>query len=127
MAVLNTDDQYHPRATKIWREILAQDIYLISTNYILVETIALLQRRIGMEAVRIFQKNVLPIFDVAWVNEEIHQLAISAFSAASRRNLSLVDCVSFVVMQRRDISLVFTFDPHFQEQGFEVIRPRLAE
>ena len=38
--------------------------------------------------------------------------------AASRRKLSLVDCVSFEVMRRGKLHQVFGFDPHFEEQGF---------
>jgi len=38
---------------------------------------------------------------------------------AARRQLSLVDCISFEVMRRRGIKTAFTFDDHFAEQGFE--------
>jgi uncharacterized protein len=41
--------------------------------------------------------------------------------AAARRNLSLVDCVSFELMRRLGIRRVFCFDPHFAEQGFELV------
>jgi predicted nucleic acid-binding protein len=40
---------------------------------------------------------------------------------ANRRDLSLVDCTSFEVMRRNGLEVVFTFDPHFHEQGFQVI------
>lgn len=40
---------------------------------------------------------------------------------ANRRQLSLVDCVSFTVMRERGIKTAFVFDDHFEEQGFECI------
>lgn len=41
--------------------------------------------------------------------------------AANRRNLSLVDCVSFEVMRDLGVKDVFAFDPHFREHGFTCI------
>jgi predicted nucleic acid-binding protein len=40
---------------------------------------------------------------------------------ASKRNLSLVDCVSFEIMRALGIKTVFAFDPHFAEQGYRCI------
>lgn len=36
---------------------------------------------------------------------------------ANRRNLSLVDCVSFAAMRKLNIQYYFAFDKHFEEQG----------
>jgi predicted nucleic acid-binding protein len=41
--------------------------------------------------------------------------------AANRRSLSLVDCVSFVVMRQLAIRDAFAFDRHFEEQGFTLV------
>jgi uncharacterized protein len=46
---------------------------------------------------------------------------MSALLAANRRTLSLVDCSSFDIMRKFGIDTVFTFDPHFREQGFSVV------
>ena len=35
--------------------------------------------------------------------------------------LYVINCVSFEVMRTLEITTVFTFDPHFKEQGFRVI------
>jgi len=101
-----------------------QDVQITCSNYVLVEAIALLQSRFGLEAVRLLQRDVIPVLDVAWADEPIHLQAVSAMLVANRRQLSLVDCASFGIMQQLGISSVFAFDPHFSEQGFEVF-PRL--
>jgi predicted nucleic acid-binding protein len=93
----------------------------ISNNYILVESFALLQRRLGMEAVRVFQEDILPLINIEWIDKETHKSGMSALLAASKRNLSLVDCVSFETMRALGIKTVFAFDPHFAEQGFKCI------
>ncbi|MGI8739745.1 MAG: hypothetical protein ACR2KU_08950 [Gammaproteobacteria bacterium] len=38
-----------------------------------------------------------------------------------RRDLSLVDCLSYEVMQAHEIEFVFGFDGHFEQAGFKRI------
>ena len=54
-------------------------------------------------------------------NEGLHRSGVGALLSASRRDLSLVDCVSFEVMRTSGINTVFAFDKHFNEQGFTLI------
>jgi predicted nucleic acid-binding protein len=46
---------------------------------------------------------------------------VAALLTANRRELSLVDCVSFEVMRRRDITSAFAIDTDFSKQGFTVV------
>jgi len=43
---------------------------------------------------------------------------ISALLAAAKKNLSLVDCVSFELMGNLGIRTAFAFDAHFKDAGF---------
>jgi predicted nucleic acid-binding protein len=52
------------------------------------------------------------------MNETSYQQAIDVLLAANRRQLSLVDCSSFLLMRELGLRHVFTFDRHFAEQGF---------
>lgn len=117
-ALLDRGDQNHGSAKRAWTEILDAGGSSVTTNYVLVETFALLQNRLGMAAVRGFQEDVIPILRVEFVTAEQHRSGVSALLAADRRGLSLVDCVSFEVMRNLGIRAVFGFDPHFKEQGF---------
>jgi len=42
---------------------------------------------------------------------------------AGRRHVSLVDHISFLVMNRRGLTRAFAFDPHFKTQGFRLFEP----
>lgn len=94
---------------------------LVTSNYVLVETLALLQSRLGIEAVRTFDDGIAPLLRVLWVDFCVHQQAIAAVLTAGRRRLSLVDCSSFVLMRRHGLETAFAFDDHFAEQGLEVV------
>lgn len=121
-ALLDRDDANHKKAKKLWDGLLgSDDSVLMTTNYVLVESLALIQNRLGLEAVRGFHEDMLPLINIEWIDAETHRAGASALLAASKRRLSLVDCVSFEVMRISGVKTVFAFDPHFKEQGFKCV------
>jgi predicted nucleic acid-binding protein len=93
----------------------------VCNNYALVETYALLQNRLGMEAAGLFQSDILPIVRVEMIDEIMHRASLGSFISANRQRLSLVGCSSFQTMRALGLRRAFTCDAHFAEQGFEVI------
>jgi len=125
LAVLDADDLNHTSAKTLWESLLGGGTDLVTHNYVLVETSALVLRRLGLDALRIFERDIAPVFRVVWVTQDVHEAAVGAHLLAARRALSLVDCVSFEVMRRAGLRSAFAFDPHFAEFGYELlpIRP----
>lgn len=120
-AVLDRDDAFHVVARATWASLLGDDDSLFTSNYVWVECCALVQNRLGIEALRTLADDVLPVITLQWITEADHRAAMAAVLAAGRRDLSLVDCSSFEVMRRLTLRKAFAFDRHFNEQGFEVI------
>ncbi len=121
LAVLDADDTQHARASHVWSDLVGGEDDLLTTNYVLVETFALAQARLGLAATRLLDDDVVPILRVTWVDESLHRAAITALLTAQRRGLSLVDCVSFAAMRRLGIARAFAFDRHFRQQGFALL------
>lgn len=117
-AYLDAGDANHEAAVRFWAEQSADDTRFVTTNYVILELVSLVQRRLGRNAVRDVIENLMPSLVVEWVDDQTHQLALRTVLAAGQRGISLVDAVSFEVMRRRAISSVFAFDRHFQEEGF---------
>jgi len=121
LAILDADDPSHSSARASWERLLGEDEALVTSSYALVETHALVQSRLGMDAVRTLAEDIAPLLRVRWVDEGLHALAVAAVLAASRRKLSLVDCASFAVMQELGLRRAFAYDRHFKERGFELV------
>jgi predicted nucleic acid-binding protein len=119
-ALLDRGDANHRKAAEVFPGLLRDD-QLLTHNYVLVESTALVHRRLGPAAVRALLEDLVPAFEVEWVDEEVHRAGTSAFLAAVRRRASLVDRVSFEVMRRRRIEQAFAFDEDFAEQGFRTV------
>lgn len=120
-AFISEDDRNHELARQIWDSLLTGEDKLLTNSYVLVESITLIQQRLGMKYVRAFLPQFTPILHVDWLGQEPHSHAVEQLLTANRRQLSLVDCSSFETMRRLGIRKVFSFDEHFREQDFEVI------
>lgn len=120
-ALMDGDDAYHARAVEWWERGASTEGSLATTNYIVLESMTLLQARLGMAAVRTFHDAVLPMLRLEWIEEGVHARSVSAFLAADRKGPSLVDLTSFEIMRRLGIRSAFTFDRHFRRYGFETL------
>jgi predicted nucleic acid-binding protein len=120
-ALLDADDHHRDRASAHLLDVIDGGIDLLTHEYVVVEATALIQRRLGLGALRRFVDDLLPLVEVAWVDESLHVEAREALLAAGRRTVSLVDWTSFLVMRRHGVRRAFTFDPDFGVAGFEVV------
>ncbi len=120
-ALIDARDPNHGRATSVISDLVEADETLLTHEYVVVETTALVQRRLGLGALRRFVDDLLPLVEIAWVDEDLHREAREALLAAGRRTVSLVDWTSFLVMRRHGVRRAFTFDPDFGAEGFEVV------
>jgi predicted nucleic acid-binding protein len=118
IALLDDGDAMHVDAVVRWRRVADERLTVLTSNYVAVESCAVLQRHIGVIAVRRLVRQVLDPVVVHWVTKEEHDRATEALLVADRRHLSVVDCTSFEVMRRLDIRECLAFDQHFAEQGF---------
>lgn len=119
-ALLDRADPQHEAAADRWRALLSTEP-LVTHNYVLFETTALVQRRLGITAVDTLVNELSAPASVVWVDADLHDRAVTALLAARRRQVSLVDWTSFELMRRRAITFAFAFDDDFQAQGFTVV------
>lgn len=119
-AVGNRDDESHAIAARIWQQLITDRRYQpITTNYVVVETFSLAHRRRGLQAARAFAEALSENVEVAFVDEDLHYGANDECLQGRKRNISLVDCVSFAFMRRHAIRAAFAFDRHFINKGFK--------
>ena len=121
-ALMDRSDGYHEKAKQLWTFLLDKNVSFKTTNYIIIETLALIQSRLGFEAAHLYSGDILGLIDILWVDEPRHNLAFELWLSLGRKKLSLVDCVSFITMRHYRLENVFGFDRHFAEQGFKILK-----
>ena len=122
LAILDRRDPRNLEAVALWNQLLDSGEELFTTNYVIVETAALLQNRLGFEAARGLLNDAMAVSAARWIDGGLHQEAVESYLAAGRRKSSLVDCASFAAMHEAGCRRAFAFDKHFQEAGFELLR-----
>ena len=123
LAYLDADQPRHGDIAEAWRRAIDDRDSLVTSNYVLLETFALAQRRLGLDAVRDLAGQLVPLLHALWVDEELHAAATAALFTAGRRRLSLVDCTSFELMRRHGIAEALSLDADFVRQGFRLRPP----
>jgi predicted nucleic acid-binding protein len=113
-------DPNHAAAVRRLQAILDGGEALLTHNYVLVESIALLQARLGVAAA-IKLADDSKAFVIDWVDEDLHAAGIGELGRSKKRQVSLVDHISFLVMRRRHVDLAFAFDPDFITAGFGLV------
>lgn len=124
-AVLDRDDANHAAASEAFDALLDQAT-LVTHSYVVVEATALVQRRLGMEAVRALADDALPAIELIFVDESLHRAASAALLASGERGISLVDWTSFELMRRRGLTDAFAFDDDFAREGFRLVPQPVA-
>lgn len=119
-ALLVKNDSKHSRARESFERFAQNRAQLYTSSFVLVESSALLHKRIGLDAVRDFNTKILPLLEIIWIDKVWYAGAIQRLLLQSQKDVSLVDCLSFEIMESFDISLAFSFDKHFEEMGYSI-------
>jgi predicted nucleic acid-binding protein len=116
-AALDRTDPFHAVAAECFRRATAENWHLVTSNYVVHETWALVQHRLGWDGVDAFLDGLLPLCEVLWVDAELHQRAADLCASERQRLLSLTDCISFELMRRSELNEAIARDKHFTEKG----------
>ena len=94
---------------------------LTTHAYVVVESLALVSRRLGREAAQHLIDGLLPVIDVRPVDAALHALALTAFRESNVIRVSFVDRISFAFMRLHGIETAFAFDADFSRAGLLTI------
>lgn len=119
-ALINERDQYHERAIELADQYDGQP--LVVTDVVLLKVSNALARRYKQEAIQAIE-DLLSSEDVEIVRltAELFNKAFELYKTRQDKEWGLVDCISFVVMQNRNIRAALAFDQHFIQAGFQAL------
>ncbi len=123
-ALLVETEEDHRAVVRSFEQLLRKGRSLLTTNYVLVESAALLQHRFGLAPIRDLVDRLLPVVTVRWVTETLHRRGFARLVARNRRQLSLVDCVSFQFMEEEGMQQALALDQDFEDEGFNTLPPQ---
>ena len=96
---------------------------LVSTDYVVDETLTLLRIRLGFGAASRWWAQIDASSRIRWerIDASRAEKARDWFFEWTAENVSFTDCTSFVVMKELGLRRALTTDRHFLQAGFEVV------
>jgi predicted nucleic acid-binding protein len=120
-ALASRNDVRHQEAVKALARAEGDGQEFLVHTYVLVESFALVHRRHGFAAAQHIDGELTSVLTVS-IDRPLHDRAIAWLRAHPDSHASLVDAVSFVVMQERGLEEALAFDPDFERAGFRLYR-----
>lgn len=121
IALLNRDDQLHTRALERRKVLFRKGVLLITTEFVLLEVADALSAPLHRERVATFIRGLHEESGVRVIpaTSNLIKEELALFSSREDKEWSLTDCISFVVMGRKQLFEAFTSDHHFEQAGFQ--------
>ena len=121
-ALHDTRDQNHKEAIAKSLEIKRRKIELVTSEYIIDESISLIRHKISHQAAVIFGESLLfsNIVMILDISHEDRLKAWELFKKYEDKSFSFTDCTSFVLMKNSGVRKAFTFDEHFKQVGMDI-------
>ena len=122
IALFNARDQHHTDARVIYSELGQQQTRILTTDYVIDESVTRLRYDVGYQAANHFLETIERAegtndLVVARIDGSAFEQAKRLFRQYSSEKLSFTDCTSFVLCQTYGISDAFAFDHHFPIMG----------
>ena len=119
VALNDLKDQHHAVAVEKLARIRSEKVELVTSDYILDETLTLIRMRTFHQAAIAFGDALLKsgVASMVTISDEVRSAAFVLFRKYDDKDLSFTDCTSFALMTRLKVQTAFTFDGHFQQVG----------
>lgn len=124
IAFLAPKDAHYDHAREAFAELLSRNALVVTSNYVIDETVTWLRMRAGHATAVGFRDIITRSQEasrlhLAWVSESIEQKAWELFIEHPGLKLSLTDCTSAVLAAELRLP-VWTYDCDFAALGFRV-------
>jgi uncharacterized protein len=123
MALSRRRDQYHRHAVS-WNQFVVRNRFsIVTTEAVLWEWLNGLSdastRGVAAEGYR--RVHADPDIEVVPFEAELIDSAMQLYRTRPDKNWSLTDCLSFIVMERHQLTEALTTDGHFEQAGVKVM------
>jgi predicted nucleic acid-binding protein len=120
IALLNTDDVWHKKALQVRLDLRRKNYNFVTSKFILLEVGDALCSPFTRQNTAIFINNLVQVKStrVISLSDDLLTSGLALYQSRPDKDWGLTDCISFVIMQRENITEVFSTDKHFEQAGF---------
>ncbi|AFZ58449.1 type II toxin-antitoxin system VapC family toxin [Anabaena cylindrica FACHB-243] len=121
IAIINERDQYHQTANDLANYY--DDSFLVTSDAIILEIANGLSRNYKQEATQLIEYLLnAETVEIIHVTPELFHQGFDLYKNFQDKEWGLVDCISFVIMKNKNITHTLSFDHHFQQARFSLVK-----
>lgn len=122
IALEDRSDALHLPAKHFYETLRPSD-RLLTSNYVVDETITRLRYSVGSDAALAFAEIIFKsrLCSIAYVDEDVERAAIHIMRRHRDKKLSFTDCTSMALMARLKADAIFAFDDDFVKVGLRAV------
>ena len=123
MACADANDPDHRAACAARDDWLQREGILLTTDYVIDETLTLLRLRLGLDAAESWWHSIAASRRVQreLIDQERAERARGIFFRYRDKDFSFTDCTSFALMREMRLRHALTTDKHFRAAGFQML------
>lgn len=120
LAIVLKSDSFHKKAVQIYLELLASEYSFVTHEGILLEVgnglSSAKTRDVALKLKDSIEKSTR--IELVSLSPELLEAGWKLYAERPDKDWGIVDCISFIVMQRQNITEALTADRHFKQAGF---------
>lgn len=123
MACADAADPAHGRCCTARDSALEAGQSLVTTDFVVDETLTLIRLRLGLEAAQSWWQQLDRSTRLRWerIDTDRFEKARELFFQYRDKDFSFTDCTSVVVMREGRLTQALTTDRHFRQMGFQLL------
>ncbi len=117
------NEDAHQQVARSWADLAPFKPRIVTTTYIFDEVVTFFNsRNLHFKAVevgtRFLESSDIELIEIT---QDLFSQGWQYFKRHQDKSYSLTDCLSFIVMQEREIVTALTLDHHFLQAGFQIV------
>jgi predicted nucleic acid-binding protein len=123
MACADAADPAHRRSCGARDAALESGQSLITTDFVVDETLTLIRLRLGLDAADAWWRQIDGSSRLRWerIGSDRFESARHLFFQYRDKDFSFTDCTSFVIMRELRLTHALTTDRHFRQMAFQML------
>ena len=123
-ALNSQKDANFKKAKQIAKSLTQKNFDFAISNFVLAETVTLLNYRIGhRKAVIFLTKLAKDQFPIITIDQDLENLTYKIFRKQTSKNVSVTDCANMAVLKRFGWETIFSFDKIYLKNKCKLAQP----
>jgi len=124
IALVNRRDALHTSAVQIYKERLQDEACQFVTSSVVLLEVGNWLSPVPLRSLAVDLRNRIEQssrIEVVHVTPELYAKGWELYSNRLDKDWGMIDCISFEIMQERNLTEALTSDHHFEQAGFKIL------